>query len=82
MPTINGIGFENFRVFQNRSDFELAPITVLTGGNSSGKSTIIKGLKLMQEFWGQKNFGEDLKFSEGNDSHQLEIGRASCRERV
>ncbi|NLX65387.1 MAG: ATP-binding protein, partial [Bacteroidales bacterium] len=69
MPTINGIGFENFRVFQNRSDFELAPITVLTGGNSSGKSTIIKALKLLQNYWSNPDGQSSLYFEGGN--HQL-----------
>jgi AAA15 family ATPase/GTPase len=47
---IKGISFENFRVFQDKSDFELAPITILTGANSSGKSTKIKAMKLIQSF--------------------------------
>ena len=47
---IKGISFENFRVFKDKSDFELAPITILTGTNSSGKSSIIKGMKLMHCF--------------------------------
>ena len=71
MKTIKGIGFENFRVFKSRSEFELAPITILTGANSSGKSTVIKALKLLQEFWAQKKFGHELRFSEGNVNHQL-----------
>lgn len=71
MKTIKSIGFENFRVFKNRSVFELAPFTILTGANSSGKSTFIKALKLLQEFWAQKKFGHELRFSEGNVNHQL-----------
>ncbi|MDR1896300.1 MAG: AAA family ATPase [Prevotellaceae bacterium] len=66
---INGISFENFRVFKDKSDFELAPITILTGANSSGKTTIIKGLKLFQSFWKQDGFGDLLNFENGN--HQL-----------
>jgi len=63
---ISGIGFENFRVFKDRCDFDLAPITVLTGANSSGKSTFIKGLKLLQSFWNQQGFGHHLDFENGN----------------
>ncbi|KAA6331110.1 hypothetical protein EZS27_020263, partial [termite gut metagenome] len=48
---INNISFENFRVFKNKSDFDLAPITILTGANSSGKSSVIKALKLLQNYW-------------------------------
>ena len=47
---IKGISLENFRVFKDKSDFELAPITILTGANNSGKSTLIKSMKLMQSF--------------------------------
>ncbi|NDV59287.1 AAA family ATPase [Bacteroides sp. 519] len=63
---MNGIGFENFRVFADRSIFEFAPITVLTGANSSGKSTLIKGMKLMQSFWMQQGLGNILDFEKGN----------------
>lgn len=66
---INRIGFENFRVFKNKSSFELAPITVLTGANSSGKSTVIKGLKLFQNLWEQPGFKHKLEFEKGK--HQL-----------
>jgi len=44
------ISLENFRVFKNKCSFEFAPITILTGANSSGKSSVIKVLKLMQGF--------------------------------
>ena len=66
---MKGIGFENFRVFKDYSEFELAPVTVLTGANSSGKTTIIKALKLLQTFWNQQGFGHHLDFDKGN--HQL-----------
>jgi len=42
------IAIKNFRVFKDYSDFELKPITILTGTNSSGKSSFIKALKLIQ----------------------------------
>ncbi len=42
------ISIKNFRVFKDYSDFELKPITILTGTNSSGKSSFIKALKLLQ----------------------------------
>lgn len=66
---INRIAFENFRVFRDKSNFKLTPITVLTGANSSGKSTVIKGLKLFHDFWGQKGFKHKLEFEMG--IHQL-----------
>jgi len=66
---IEGIRLENFRVFKGKSDFELAPITILTGANSSGKSSVIKALKLMQGFWKNLDVKGILDFSEG--SHEL-----------
>jgi predicted ATPase len=45
---LNGFGLENFRVFKNKQFFEFKPITIITGANSSGKSSVIKGLKLLK----------------------------------
>lgn len=43
------ISLTNFRIFQKKTDFELAPITILTGANNSGKSSFIKAIKLLAE---------------------------------
>lgn len=43
---ISEIKLVNFRVFENES-FELRPITILTGTNNSGKSSIVKALLLL-----------------------------------
>jgi predicted ATPase len=66
-------GLENFRVFRDKTSFELAPITLLTGANSSGKSSVIKALKLMQNFHKINCYEKDsenlkLDFRE-DDSH-------------
>ena len=45
----NGIGVENFRVFKDSQYFDFAPITILTGTNSSGKSSLINLLALLKE---------------------------------
>lgn len=47
MTHITGIGFSNFRVFNKLTFFELAPISIFTGTNSSGKSSIFKAIKLL-----------------------------------
>lgn len=50
---------KNFRVFDEDGDtFELAPITVLTGCNSSGKSSVVKALMMLNEFL--KQFKDSL----------------------
>ena len=48
MLNINGLLLNNFRVFSDLTGFRLAPITILTGTNSSGKSSIIKSLSLLR----------------------------------
>lgn len=44
---ITKIGFENIRAFQNLTEFELKPLTILTGANNSGKSVLQKMLLLL-----------------------------------
>lgn len=46
---------KNFRVFDNKQGgtFNLAPITILTGCNSSGKSSLVKSLLLVKDFFCQ-----------------------------
>ena len=46
------LGIQNFRVFDDKgAQFKLAPITVLTGCNSSGKSSMIKAIMLFEDFF-------------------------------
>jgi len=49
MPLPN-ISIDNFRAFKEKTDFEFAPITILTGANSSGKSSLIDALRIFQNF--------------------------------
>lgn len=44
---------KNFRVFdiKNGGTFKFSPITILTGCNSSGKSSVIKSLLLLKDFF-------------------------------
>ena len=46
---ISGIGLKNFRVFKEYTKIPIAPITILTGKNNSGKSSVIKALQLISE---------------------------------
>jgi len=41
-------GLENFRIFDKPTMLEFKPITIFTGPNSSGKSTVFKALNLFQ----------------------------------
>lgn len=49
MAHIHKIGIKNFRIFKEYSECDIAPITILTGPNNSGKSTLIRALKLLEE---------------------------------
>lgn len=40
---------QNFRSFEDTGSIELAPITVLCGANSSGKSSILKSILLVKQ---------------------------------
>ncbi len=46
---INGIGFENFKSFTGNVFFDFKGITLLTGTNNSGKSSLLNGIKLIKE---------------------------------
>ena len=60
---------KNFRSFGDEgADFELAPITILTGCNSAGKSSLVKALMLLSEketnnTVGGIQFSQNLKLS-------------------
>jgi AAA15 family ATPase/GTPase len=56
MSHINYIGIKNFRVFSEREDFEFAPITVLTGMNSSGKSSLVNALVVLKRYFNKAGF--------------------------
>lgn len=42
----NKIGFSNFRKFAKFPEIDLGDITILVGGNNSGKSTLVKAFLL------------------------------------
>ena len=47
---LKSIGLENFRVFSEKMWFDFKPITILTGTNNSGKSSLVKGINLLGAF--------------------------------
>ncbi len=50
MKLIDNLGLKNFRIFDDIEGFfeEISAINILTGANSSGKSTIIKSLQMLK----------------------------------
>lgn len=64
-------GLKNFRVFNDQGvDFDIAPITIITGQNSSGKSSMFKSLMLLNNTL--SNLGENY-ISEGRNYNPLEL---------
>lgn len=62
---------ENFRTYKNRTEIDFAPITILTGKNNSGKSTILKAILLLSDYLNSDN-QLDLKF-DGPSGHKHKI---------
>lgn len=46
---IKTLRLRNFKAFQDTSDIEIKPITILAGPNSGGKSTILQSLLLLRQ---------------------------------
>jgi len=49
MAHLTRFGLSNFKAFKDQTDFKFKPITILTGTNSSGKSSLTKGIKLLKQ---------------------------------
>jgi predicted ATPase len=68
---INKIGFKNIRVFKELQEFDLNKMTILTGQNNSGKSTIQKMLLLFSNNF--KKHGEQFNIEFLDFSKDFEI---------
>lgn len=71
---------KNFRSFgEEGADFELAPITVLTGCNSAGKSSLVKALLLLSRYMTmvfpekELNIESDYNCSDGGGRFPLQL---------
>ncbi|MFN3850858.1 MAG: DUF3696 domain-containing protein [Spirosomataceae bacterium] len=71
MAHLKGFGLENFRVFKEHTWFDFAPITLLIGPNSSGKSSLTKALMLLKSNF-LKYGGHKLDIE--SDEISLELG--------
>lgn len=45
---ITYFAIDNFKIFDNKSEFDIGRLNILTGKNHSGKSTLVKVLKLLR----------------------------------
>lgn len=71
MEHLSLFGIKNFRVFDDQEGFleELAPITLITGANNSGKSSILKALVMLKDSINSYKDVFELDFS--GDRHFL-----------
>ena len=46
---LKSISLENYKCFKEKTDIDIAPLTVLCGVNSSGKSSILKSLLMLKQ---------------------------------
>lgn len=72
MAHLTGLGLQNFRVFKDLVFFDFAPITVLTGTNNSGKSSVFKALLLLYENTKTNNFFNWLSLN----TNEVSLGTA------
>ncbi len=66
MVYLSFIGYRNFRIFKKETIINLAPISLLTGPNNSGKSSILKSLILLNENLKKGFFFDKLEFNSPN----------------
>lgn len=62
MPNLEGLGLQNFRTFNKKENLEFAPITLITGTNNAGKSSVFKAIQFLIH-----------NFKDGIDSETLDF---------
>lgn len=65
-PRLTAIELENFKGVGERVRIELAPITLLFGANSAGKSTILQALQYVREVLERRNANPDRTLHGGD----------------
>lgn len=62
MLNLEGLGLQNFRNFDKKQNFEFAPITLLTGTNNAGKSSVFKAIQFLTHNFKDGIVSEKLDF--------------------
>lgn len=65
---------ENFKIFKERQEFNIKPITVLVGPNGSGKSSILEAMQLFAGFNKEKSENPFDKLAQLNFSYLAQHG--------
>lgn len=74
MKHLELLGFNNYRIFSKDTNLQLKQITLLTGPNSSGKSSVVKALKLLKQNCPKgkhEGLPTDLGFTKDDYGHYL-----------
>ncbi|MCK0125279.1 AAA family ATPase [Gelidibacter sp. F2691] len=62
MPNLEGLGLQNFRTFTKKENLEFAPITLITGTNNAGKSSVFKAIQFLVHNFKDGIISETLDF--------------------
>lgn len=60
---LKSISLENYKCFNGKTDIDIAPLTVLCGVNSSGKSSILKSLLMLKQSYENESTSHSLLLS-------------------
>lgn len=63
MGMLKSISLENYKCFKDETTIDIAPLTVLCGVNSSGKSSILKSLLMLKQSYEDNNAANNLIFN-------------------
>lgn len=63
MSMLKSITLENYKCFKNETEIKIAPLTILCGVNSSGKSSIINSLLLQKQSYEDSSISNSLKLN-------------------
>lgn len=68
MAHLNFFGIDNFKVFKDLNRFDLKPITVLVGTNSSGKSSLSKGILSLKDSFEKIKYRPNIRQNKEQES--------------
>ncbi len=65
----------NFKIWKETNDISLAPVTLLLGANSSGKSSLIQSFLLLRQTALSPDAGVTLHFGNGDAQESVQLGQ-------
>ena len=78
---MRSIGFDNFRRYEKLDPLQFSPITIFVGGNNSGKSTVVKGILSVLDFFKKRADLDSVDEGDLNDeSNNEQLNNRDIRE--